>query len=173
MKHGTMQLLFSKIADKLYRNPVQAVRSSGAPIYPALRLAMTVRYLAGGSYLDLTVLYGVSVPGFFQSLWMVCEALVEVLPIRFDMREPNLRSIASGFIRRQRKVAFHYAIGALDGMLVKIRRPSKKEFAKPVQMWCRKGYYGLNVQAMCDARRIFHFVAIDCPASVHDSVAFS
>eukprot|EP00961_Rhodomonas_salina_P235509 3183201-Rhodomonas_salina.1 len=30
MKHGTMQLLFSKIADQLYRNPVQAVRSSGA-----------------------------------------------------------------------------------------------------------------------------------------------
>eukprot|EP00961_Rhodomonas_salina_P243560 3291523-Rhodomonas_salina.1 len=86
------------------------------------------------------------------------------------MREPNLRRIASGFVRCQRKVAFHYAIGALDGMLVKIRRLPKKEFAKPVQMWCRKGYYGLNVQAMCDARHIFHFVAIDCPASVHDSV---
>eukprot|EP00961_Rhodomonas_salina_P105607 1421783-Rhodomonas_salina.1 len=40
-------------------------------------------------------------------------------------------------------------------------------------MWCRKGYYGLNVQAMCDSRRIFTFVAVDCPASVHDSVAFS
>eukprot|EP00961_Rhodomonas_salina_P297569 3937317-Rhodomonas_salina.1 len=52
MKHGTMQVLYVKIADQLYRNPVQAVHSSGAPIYPVLRLAMTVCYLAGGSYLD-------------------------------------------------------------------------------------------------------------------------
>eukprot|EP00961_Rhodomonas_salina_P041154 553907-Rhodomonas_salina.1 len=134
---------------------------------------MTVRYLAGGSYLDLTALYGVSVPGFYQSVWMVCEAIVDCVPITFDMRTQNLNQIANGFVRRQRKVAFRYVVGALDGMLVKIKRLSVKEFAKPVQMWCRKGYYGLNVQGMCDARRIFTFVAINCPASVHDSVAFS
>eukprot|EP00961_Rhodomonas_salina_P292556 3933030-Rhodomonas_salina.2 len=58
-------------------------------------------------------------------------------------------------------------------MLVKIKRPSVTEFAKPVQMWCRKGYYWLNVQAMCDSLLIFTFVSINCPASVHDSVAFS
>ena len=42
-----------------------------------------------------------------------------------------------------------------------------------MQTWCRKGYYGLNVQAVCDASRRFTFLAIDCPGSVHDSLAFS
>eukprot|EP00961_Rhodomonas_salina_P068873 924705-Rhodomonas_salina.1 len=81
------------------------------------------------------------------------------------MRTTNLSRITHGFVHRQRKVAFRYVVGALDGMLVKIKQPSVKEFAKPVQMWCQKGYYGLNVQAMCDSLRIFTFVVVDCPAS--------
>ncbi len=37
--------------------------------------------------------------------------------------------------------------------------------------WMSKGYYSLNVQALCDERKIWHFVLVDCPGSAHDSTA--
>ncbi len=89
------------------------------------------------------------------------------------MQVSTLHNVASGFLERQRKKVFCKVAGALDGMIVKIRRPSAREFPKPMQTWCRKGYYGLNVQVVCDATRRFTFVAIDCLGSVHDSLAFS
>jgi hypothetical protein len=165
--------LYQQLADALHKDPVQASRSSGEPIYPVLRLAMALRWLAGGSYIDICVLYGVSPEGFYTSLWLVLAVIVRTYRIQFDMQEASLQKVAAGFLDRQRKKVFRKVAGALDGMIVKIRRPSTREFPKPMQTWCRKGYYGLNVQAVCDAARRFTFVAIDCPGSVHDSLAFS
>ncbi len=63
-------------------------------------------------------------------------------------------------------------VGCVDGILVKIKMPTAAETPKPVQFWTRKGYFALNVQAIVDARRCFLFLTMDCPGSVHDSVAF-
>jgi hypothetical protein len=173
MRAPAFHALYHMVADDLHKDPVQASRSSGEPIYPVLRVAMALRWLAGGSYIDICVLYGVSPEGFYCSLWLVLAAFVRIFRIRFDMQASTLHNVASGFLERQRKKVFRKVAGALDGMIVKIRRPSAREFPKPMQTWCRKGYYGLNVQAVCDATRRFTFVAIDCPGSVHDSLAFS
>jgi len=123
MQYDSMRKLYAHIADALYRDPVQARRGSGEPIYPALRLAMTLRWLAGGSYLDISVLYGVSPEGFYDSLWLVLECLVRHprLRIQFDMRPAAVAQTASGFLDRQRKKVFKGAAGALDGMIIKIK----------------------------------------------------
>ncbi len=51
--------------------------------------------------------------------------------------------------------------------------PSEQEYPKPAQFWTRKGFYALNVQAVCDAHRTLIFLAVDAPGACHDSVAFS
>lgn len=40
------------------------------------------------------------------------------------------------------------------------------------RFWCRKGFYALNVQAICDSRRRFLDASIKCPGSVNDNLAF-
>jgi hypothetical protein len=66
-----------------------------------------------------------------------------------------------------------YALGALDGILLKIRQPTVKEIAQPILYHCRKGFHAFNVQAICDAHKRYTYCAIDMPGSTHDSRAFA
>ena len=84
------------------------------------------------------------------------------------------RALSAGFAR---KTDGHIvgAIGALDGIIFKVERPTvinTAEVVNPNKLNCRKGFPGVSCQAVCDADRRFTFVAIDFAASVHDSRAF-
>jgi hypothetical protein len=54
---------------------------------------------------------------------------------------------------------------------VKIKKPSKSH--GPKGYYCRKGFFSLNVQAMCDANRRFTFVSVKAAGSTHDSTAMA
>eukprot|EP00282_Hemiselmis_andersenii_P014251 CAMPEP_0114114314 /NCGR_PEP_ID=MMETSP0043_2-20121206/3370_1 /TAXON_ID=464988 /ORGANISM="Hemiselmis andersenii, Strain CCMP644" /LENGTH=356 /DNA_ID=CAMNT_0001206503 /DNA_START=1 /DNA_END=1071 /DNA_ORIENTATION=+ len=64
-------------------------------------------------------------------------------------------------------------VGALDGILVAIRKPTLEEHSNPAAFFTRKGYHALNVQAICDARRRFLFASCTTPGATHDSVAWA
>lgn len=66
-----------------------------------------------------------------------------------------------------------YCVGAVDGIQIKIQAPRQTESAKTKNFFCRKQFYSLNVQAVCDARARFLSVSIVCPGSCHDSVAYA
>jgi hypothetical protein len=168
-----VQELYAAIADRLHRNTVKAVNSSGSPIAPECRLLMAIRWLAGGSYLDLMAIYGVSKAAFFQSLWEVLGYIVEANPVVFKLAAEDCEDRATGFRLRQRRDVFRHVIGAVDGILIACQCPSMSEYPRPAQFFTRKGFYAFNCQAVCDYRRMFTFFAIDCPGSCHDSVAFS
>ena len=45
-------------------------------------------------------------------------------------------------------------IGAIDGLALQIKHPLvTKELPNPGGYYCRKGFYALNVQSMCDRRK--------------------
>jgi hypothetical protein len=50
-------------------------RSPVGPIIPELRLHCLIRYIAGGSYLDLCTLVSSPHSTFFYSLWKTCDAI--------------------------------------------------------------------------------------------------
>jgi hypothetical protein len=61
MKRSSFDKLFSAIEPLLYTpNNLMACRSSGSCISKLAKLYCTLRWLAGGSYLDICVAYGVS-----------------------------------------------------------------------------------------------------------------
>ena len=172
--------LFKHILDtigaELYRDAQQARRSSAGPISEEAQLAMTLRWLAGCSYLDMRLMWGVHSSTFYQVVWRVVNAILLHFPISFPtLNEDKLREMANDFEKRQnvRHRVFHGVVGALDGLLVKIRCPRLSECINPRSFWCRKGFYALNAQAVCDARRKFVFFATDCPGSNHDSTAWN
>jgi hypothetical protein len=66
----------------------------------------------------------------------------------------------------------HGAIGAIDGLLVPIRAP-RSTSKKPKAYLCRKGYFCVNVQGICDARyRITYASIARAPGASHDSFAW-
>ena len=63
-------------------------------------------------------------------------------------------------------------IGAADGWVVKIRCPSWKEVLNPGKYFCRKGFYGINVQAIVAKNKKILWRSIGEKGSAHDSKVF-
>jgi hypothetical protein len=101
-------------------------------------------------------------------------ALDKVLPApKFDIRnERQMRELADGmFVRSGCKMPG--CIGALDGMAVRITRPTTKDTAYPQSYLNRKGFYNMNLQAIADCNRKIVWWNIKTFGSTHDNMAWS
>ena len=88
--------------------------------------------------------------------------------------DDKLKTIADGFQEStSNHPALYGCVGALDGYAVRIRRPSLHEVANPLDYVNRKGFFSLNMQAICDAKCRFLFISIETPGSTHDASAFA
>lgn len=80
----TFNELEERIAPLVHRDEVKAVNSSGQAITARTKLAVTLRWLAGGSYIDICFAWGISKSSFFNAdrgvLWPTIDALDAVLP---------------------------------------------------------------------------------------------
>jgi hypothetical protein len=151
------------------------------PVPAELRLAATLRWLAGASYIDLVDIYG------FYSIhsvkWQVIAAITAIYDLpwmsgqRFNydkFADPVLREeIKRGFAAKSRHQLFKRCIGAVDGWLPVIQRPAAAAMGARHAAYCNKGYYSINVQAVVDARRRFLYMDVTSYGSTHDSLAFS
>jgi hypothetical protein len=106
------------------------------------RLAVTLRWLAGGSYLDICFAFGISTGTFFKNggiLWGTIAALNYVLEIGFPLYdEAKLEEISEGFS----KYSFSRMKGcvmAMDGWVCRTRLPSRSECANQICFRNRKG----------------------------------
>ena len=80
----------------------QAVRSAGSAVCAEVRLAMALRYLAGGSVWDIKSNFEVSPAEFYRSLWCGVDVVLLVGVFRggstfdtFDVARTSLQSPAS------------------------------------------------------------------------------
>jgi hypothetical protein len=171
MDHGTFQHFVHCLSPRLQRDVLQSERAGGY-ISPSLQLGFTLRWLSGGSYLDLMHQYGVSRSAFYKLCAECCDAIVAEFPIEFDMTPAALRYRALEFGQRQHTYmrVFKKVVGCIDGILIKvhscicfthtrmyaqsdigwlfiqIKCPGADEVGQPRQYFCRKGFFSLNVQ---------------------------
>ena len=98
---ATFNELSELIDPTVKRNELKAIQSSGSCIPTETRLAVTLRWLAGGIYLDLCFAWGISISSFFSDrgvLWPTIEALDEILKLGFPLHNiPALEEISEGF----------------------------------------------------------------------------
>ncbi len=74
------------------------------------------------------------------------DAIIATFPIEFDASEHALNARAAGFAARQQRHnrVFKGVIGAVDGLLVKIRCPWASEVGMPRSFYSRKGFFAIN-----------------------------
>ena len=126
------------------------VRAKWPIIPPEVRLAITLRLLAGASYIDMKGMFDVEKKTVYEIFTETLDALMNAL------RLPGLPKDKAGLRRkafefqtsRSRENPLCGCVGALDGIAIRIRKPS----SYPARYFCRKGWYALPVQALVDAR---------------------
>lgn len=162
--------------DEAFSSNVRHIHNG--PISPSVRLACAIRFFAGGSLYDLITVYGVSLTAIETSIKAVVQAVNDHpdFAITFPLDHDKQREIADEF-KSKSEASFDCCVGAIDGILVWTHKPTESdcEEAKCDQgkFWCgRKHKFGLNMQAICDARGRFLDLSIMFPASTSDCLAF-
>ena len=101
VSRDVFEYLLDKLEPSFSSNECQAKNSSGEPIALKTRLAVSLRWLAGGSYLDLCFAWGLGVSTFYAEngvLWPTMQALDELFPLGLPYDDPiKLDELSTGF----------------------------------------------------------------------------
>ena len=109
---------------------------------------------------------------FYRGLWKTIEAINLHYPFEFPWGDTEgCRTLADEFYRVS-GYTIPGCVLALDGLAVKIKRPTLFDTLNPMHYWCRKGFFAINCQAGCDAQLRFRWASMATCGSTHDSTAF-
>ncbi|XP_045464156.1 putative nuclease HARBI1 [Harmonia axyridis] len=138
-------------------------------VSPMNQLLCTLRYYATGCH-QMTVadFTGISKSTAHRIIHRVSTAIASLRPlhITFPETQEEIRRTQTEFFGI---ASFPRVLGAIDCTHVKIKTPGgdNAELFR-----CRKGYFSLNVQAICNAKLEFTDIVARWPGSSHDSTIF-
>lgn len=129
--------------------------TSNIPVAPEQRLAITLRFLAGGQALDLVDMAPVGLSTIYAIVWKTIAVINECkeLEYKFDISPEACKQRAEEFRRRSSAPeAFANCVGAIDGLFIRINGRCVKETNNPRAFFSgHKHGHGLNLQVVCDA----------------------
>jgi len=147
--------VFFKFAQKLTAVRIQA----GRLYYKSsicMRLSITLRWLAGGSYLDISHAHGISVSCTHFYIGETLQDIDGCLQIKFPYRDSQwLEESSKGFPRYGRS-PLHGCCTAMDELAIKLCEPSRKDVGNSSTYFTRKGFIAINLQAVCDYHYRFY-----------------
>jgi hypothetical protein len=154
--------------------------TSGGFICGEVRVAITLRLLAGASYLDVAYIFGVHynhVYAIFHHVlkYWICKDFVHRYELQDILQsEEKMYHVSKQFAKGRSSGILSGVIGALDGWLVKIQRPSltRDGVVNSGGYFSRKGFFALNVMAIVDKKKRVLWRYIGARGSEHDSSMF-
>ena len=158
------------------------IRTNGCvpngPISHAAHVSMALRIAAGADPLDVATNHGVNDNQPMVSFWLVMDAIHKSpqLDIQFPTLHEEQKKVAKEFENKS-SIGISCCVGAIDGILIWIHKPSDSDcdmlgFGQTKFFCGRKKKFGLNMQAVCDAKRRFLWVDIRYPGTTSDFFAF-
>ncbi|KAL7460103.1 hypothetical protein ACHAXS_000570 [Conticribra weissflogii] len=140
---------------------------TGGMLSGETKVAFVLRMLAGGSYLDLSYLFGFAISYshiiFEQVLteWFLDDRLLRINGIDYCKDEEQTNAVAQDFM------------SSSNGVIVKIIKPRLCDVVlNSASFYSWKGYHGINVQAIVDRNKLVLSRDIACRGAEHDSTAF-
>lgn len=157
---------------------------SGGFISIEIKLCITLRMLAGASYLDM-IWYGISSTYvhvvFLEMLKLLNTSLTNDETFDMDYSADSLNNLALEWsaimLKKKNYDLLKGTILAGDGLVVAINCPTEKdrnisEVLDTSNYFNRKGCFGIIVQAFCDAYGIFRVFEVRWPGSTNDITAY-
>ena len=166
MSLNTFNKLLAILRQDITVNVVKSRNSmpESEPIYPELIMHVGIRWLAGGSYHDIRDHSGISTSSVYRCRDLFLDAVLgaSALDICFPETEQEIAEAAQRFKAKSTHGVMSGCVGCVDGILIQVTQP--KGVPNPRAYY--SGHYsamGLNVQAVCDARLRFIYVAVAGP----------
>ncbi|EEY63252.1 uncharacterized protein PITG_15487 [Phytophthora infestans T30-4] len=141
-------------------------------------MLMTIlRYLAGGSYLDIRRTVGISGSSYYRVINETMFAIfgLRELKIVFPDSESDREVVMNDFEAISSSGIISGCVGCVDGWLCVIKAPSAEDAGDVNIGRYYSGHYacpGINVQAVCDAHCRFISVDASYPGSTNDARDF-
>lgn len=168
-----------KISSDLTRDNKKAINNSGSSITPELKLMITLRILAGASYLDM-IHYRVHVDSVPNIVWETVKAIHKNIDnIKLASNEGECTRIAKVWAAIQLlRWGQHLTAGTIyagDGLAIEIGQPSVAELrGRPISVFRnRKGFWALIAQGFCDANTRFAVFDVKWPGNTNDIIAYN
>tara|TARA_B110000046_G_scaffold177123_1_gene203556 strand:+ start:224 stop:1549 length:1326 start_codon:yes stop_codon:yes gene_type:complete len=173
---GFYQLL-DKIRDDLLVHDLEqaAIAKWGRVVEPETKLAIALRYLAGGSPLDLRLIYAVSKSYVYDCVWLVVDAVNKAFKVDFPIDDLEaLQELEAGWREKAHCAGWKGQVGAIDGVHFPMMGPRKNDVHDPQRYYvARKAEYALLCMAICNSKRQIIFYDISQAPTTHDSMAFA
>jgi hypothetical protein len=155
---------------------MSGLRTGGkSPITIEIILHCLLRWLGGGSYLDIRISAGISVASFYMCIHAPMKAILlcEELSIHFPTTSKELQIAADNYKALSTNGVIDGCVACVDGLLLRIQTPSASENGN-LKAFFSGHYqaYGINVQAACDSRCRFVSVCIAAPGGSNNIAAF-
>jgi hypothetical protein len=170
-------LLSSQLADQSRNIYFAHAKSTGGVISGEVKLASALRIL-GGTYMDMGMIFNISfnhMHKIFKHVimkWLSHPSFYNINGIKYCSDDERMEEVALQFARGSNGV-IGGCIGALDGWVVKIKKPSPRDGVRNAKsFYSRKGFFALNVQAIVDKKKRVLFRSIISRGAEHDSTAF-
>jgi hypothetical protein len=146
------------------------IRTSKGKITTEIALHCLIRWLAGGSYLDIRLSAGISPASFYRCIHSAMNAISSMeefsMQSSFPPDEIELSRLAEDFKDISGTGGIlNGCVGVLDGFLLPTSTPSLEGSNGNVKAYFSGHYqcYGVNVQGICDSKCRFIFWAITPP----------
>jgi hypothetical protein len=163
--------LLELIHPALSCDQIQSLKRGHSPILPEIKLYCTIRWLAGGSYSDIHLFAGISVPSFYRVLWECIDALnnCEELDFYFPQTVEDCMEAAEGFKRISYGDAITNCVSVVDGYTPHVVTPPKARVGNVGSFFSgHKKANCVNVQAGCDSMCRFQYLAVTGPGTIAD-----
>eukprot|EP00918_Siedleckia_nematoides_P006260 GHVU01013600.1.p1 GENE.GHVU01013600.1~~GHVU01013600.1.p1 ORF type:complete len:446 (+),score=19.66 GHVU01013600.1:210-1547(+) len=145
------------------------------PIDVTLVLHCVIRWLAGGDHNDIRIIGGISRASFYRALHagLAALCLCPDLDYAFPYTREEINDAAAAWANLSSHRVVLGCVGAMDGVLVRIRAPSRRETGH-VRSYFSGHYhcYGVLVLAVCDHMCRFTHLAVASPGGGSDINAF-
>jgi hypothetical protein len=176
MTHVSFVKLCTLISPVLSINATMSqIRTGKGAITPEIALHCLLRWLSGGSYLDIRLSTGISKTSFYRVVHECTRAILQVDELQYSFPSSNdeLCQACNDFKEISSHGVIDGCVACLDGLLLPIQTPSTTETGH-VKSYFSGHYqaYGINVQAACDACCRFVYASLAAPGGTNDIVAF-
>lgn len=143
-------------------------------ILPELVVAIGLRWLAGGSYIDIRHAYGCSITSMFRLRTLFIDAILECDSLNIVFPDHTTEKIIEDSLQFRAistdGIMRGCCIGAIDGLLAVTIRPSLLECGFNPGAYFPGHYmtFALNVQAVCNHDSRFIFFGVMAPGKCSD-----